>query len=460
MFDKDHVLRHDARKEMLKYYQRIGQATLGDLDIYIPNKLNIDAEIDTNNHNFDESRCDPNIIFEGTQPDKQTVRNMRHYKHCKDLKGTIGSFCFQKELSGENMTRVHDDISDNDSNIMNFSPTDLVRLNTQKAMNDKSNAFVESKAQLDMLSYTYPFHMNKNPSLRPADCRFQTNNSKCTFVNEINEKLNQFHIRFPLFQLRYNYHDCNHRKSCFKKGCECRFHLPKQHLFIAEIFIDDDNSVEWHFIDGSKTKISRYQYMAKRNSGDEFMNMSNDIASLVLGCNTNIGTADRSGFYYVTMYASKQNQNEEKIAFLTVCEALSRRVKYQEEKMRIESENNNVSFEPNFAEGFRRLMSAMFAHSSNLVKSSTLSHFLLLYKQRFRFSHDSSTIPTRHLLDWYDGDKELYFRIRKISKDEEGSICHIPEYYINNHIYRHVDLEDYSVYELAMHFDIKKLLVH
>ena len=53
--------------------------------------------------------------------------------------------------------------------------------------------------------------------------------------------------------------------------------------------------------------------MAKRNSGDEFMNMSNDIASLVLGCNTNIGTADRSGFYYVTMYASKQNQNEEKL---------------------------------------------------------------------------------------------------------------------------------------------------
>lgn len=132
MFDKDHVLRHDARKELLKYYQRTGQATLGDLDIYIyiPNKLNIDAEIDTNKHNFDESRCDPNIIFEGTRPDKQTVRNMRHYKHCKGLKGTIVSFCFQKELSGENMTRVHDDISDNDSNIMKFSPTDLVRLNT------------------------------------------------------------------------------------------------------------------------------------------------------------------------------------------------------------------------------------------------------------------------------------------------------------------------------------------
>ena len=124
--------------------------------------------------------------------------------------------------------------------------------------------------------------------------------------------------------------------------------------------------------------------------------------------------------------------------------------------MRIESENNNVSFEPNFAEGFRRLMSAMFAHSSKLVKSSTLSHFLLLYKQRFRFSHDSTTIPTQHLLDWYDGDKELYFRLRKISKDEDGNICHIPEYYINNYIYRHIDLQDYSLYELAIHFEIKE----
>ena len=125
--------------------------------------------------------------------------------------------------------------------------------------------------------------------------------------------------------------------------------------------------------------------------------------------------------------------------------------------MRTESENNNVSFEPNFAEGFRRLMSAMFAHSSNLVKSSTLSHFLLIYKQRFRFSHDFSTIPTPHLVDWYDGNKELYFRLWKIHKDKEGSICHIPEYYINNHIYRHADLENYSVYELAMYFEIKKV---
>ena len=70
MFDKDHVLRHDARKEMLKYYQLIGQASLGELDIYIPNKQINDADIDTDNHNFDESRCDPNIIFKGTQPVK------------------------------------------------------------------------------------------------------------------------------------------------------------------------------------------------------------------------------------------------------------------------------------------------------------------------------------------------------------------------------------------------------
>ena len=299
--------------------------------------------------------------------------------------------------------------------------------------------------------------MNKNPSLRPLDCRSESDNSRCIFTNDINEKLNQFQLRYPLFQLRYNYHDCNHRKGCFKKGCECRFNLPKERLFVAEIFFDDDNSIEWHFIDGSKTKVSRYQYMAKRNSGDEFMNMSNDIASLVIGCNTNIGTADRAGFYYVTMYASKQNQDEEKVAFLTVCEALSRRVKHQEEKMRAESNNNTDTIEPNFAEGFRRLMSAMFAHSSNLVKSSTMSHILLQFKQRFRFSHDSLPIPTPHLLDWFDGNKELYFRLRQITTDDEGNIFHIPEYYINNHIYRHPDLENYGVYELTMNFQIKKI---
>ena len=79
MFDKDHVLRNDARKEMLRYYKLIGQASLGDLDIYIPDKYINDVENDTHNHLFDESRCDPNIIFEATQPDMQTIRNMRHH---------------------------------------------------------------------------------------------------------------------------------------------------------------------------------------------------------------------------------------------------------------------------------------------------------------------------------------------------------------------------------------------
>ena len=251
-----------------------------------------------------------------------------------------------------------------------------------------------------------------------------SNLSTCTYVNDINQTLKQFNLQYPLFQLRFNYHDFNHRKSCFKKGCECRFELPKENLPVADIYIDDQNSVEWHFIDGSTKKISRYQYMAQRNSGDEFMNMSNDIASLVIGCNTNVGTADRSGFYYVTMYASKQNQSEEKVAYLSVCEALSRRIKHQEQLMKTQTGTNTSDSQPDFYEGFKRLMSAMYAHTSNLVMSSTMSHLLLHRKQcQFTFSHETSLIPTQHLLDWFDGKNELSFQLSQIkTKDKTITI--------------------------------------
>ena len=39
----------------------------------------------------------------------------------------------------------------------------------------------------------------------------------------------------------------------------------------------------------------------------------------------------------------------------------------------------------------------------------------------------------------------------------KGTICYIPEYYINNILYRHEELENFGVYELTMNFEFKKI---
>ena len=40
------------------------------------------------------------------------------------------------------------------------------------------------------------------------------------------------------------------------------------------------------------------------------MNVNNDIASTILGCNNNITSGDKACFFYVTLYQTKHNQKE------------------------------------------------------------------------------------------------------------------------------------------------------
>ena len=41
--------------------------------------------------------------------------------------------------------------------------------------------------------------------------------------------------------------------------------------------------------------------MPKRNIGDQFMNVNNDIATTVLACNNNVTSGDKACFFYVTL---------------------------------------------------------------------------------------------------------------------------------------------------------------
>ena len=71
---------------------------------------------------------------------------------------------------------------------------------------------------------------------------------------------------------------------------------------MACIQFDEDNSITWYFIDGSKRKIAPFKYIPQRNIGDQFMNVNNDIATTVLVCNNNVTSGDKACFFYVTLY--------------------------------------------------------------------------------------------------------------------------------------------------------------
>ena len=92
-------------------------------------------------------------------------------------------------------------------------------------------------------------------------------------------------------------HDHNHRPSCFKKGPECCTQLPQKHRAVSEIQFDNDKCITWHFIDGSTKKVSPFKYHPKKNIGDQFMNVNNDIATTVLVCNNNVTIGDNACFF-------------------------------------------------------------------------------------------------------------------------------------------------------------------
>ena len=424
IFDNDTDVQTRARKELLDYFKLIAQSTFGDMSIC----TNHDTSPNMSNSII---QGDPNTDLK--EVSKQCIREMRHFKRCKEHKGQIGV------LVNGNGTR-------------NMSGPDIVHSNTIVCMNDNMTNLGQTKEQLDILSYLYPYHMAANDNMRPSDCRNET------FIYDINRSkdLFSYQLRHPLLQLRFNYHDHNHRPSCFKKGCECRFHLPRPFTMEPEIYYDENNMYDWYNIDGTKRGICRYEYMPRRNIGDQFLNVNNDVASCVLGCNTNIGLADRSCFYYVTMYSSKQNQKEEKKVFLTLCEGLHRRILRRENEL-IESNLSNDEIENNmnaedYSEGFRRVLSAMFAHTSNDIISATMAHLLLHQEDRFSFSHDFMVIPTPHLLGWYD-DEDLYFRLRTVSKKTEEK-KQVADYFYQNMINRPSELEHLSCYELIMWYEI------
>ena len=137
--------------------------------------------------------------------------------------------------------------------------------------------------------------MKDSNLMKPKDC--QSLNDILPNSLSLETAIKLFNLRHPLLQLRFNIHDCYHRPSCFKNGPECRTDLPQKHRQVACIQFNEDNSINWYFIDGSIKKVMPFKYVPKRNVGDQFMNVNNDIATILLACNNNVTSGDKACFF-------------------------------------------------------------------------------------------------------------------------------------------------------------------
>ena len=189
------------------------------------------------------------------------------------------------------------------------------------------------------------------------------------------------------------------------------------------------------------------------------MNVNNDIATTVLACNNNVTLGDKACFFYVTLYQSKYNQKEESCTYHTICLALSKRIKRQQEELEKERDNSTIVTEeisPDFSEGLSRMLSSLYGHTSSNVLSATMSRKLLSHGERFQYSHEFVTIPLKHLLQWLAGDDNLEFKLRRV-RHSDGEYGYVQDMYINNMMYRPSELEHFSLYDMVSTHEMKRM---
>jgi hypothetical protein len=149
------------------------------------------------------------------------------------------------------------------------------------------------------------------------------------------------------------------------------------------------------------------------------MNAHNKTMSTLSGYNNNVSSGGRDMIYYVTLYNTKLNQQEERFPFFKQCVAIAKRMKrlqFEENKVIREIENadteNIAEVEPNYGKGLGHVLSGICAHLSSSIISVTMAWHLVINEERFHFSHEFSGIFLSQMEDWLE-NKPISFRYRR-----------------------------------------------
>jgi hypothetical protein len=357
-------------------------------------KPNSNVNFDINQHDKDTSdhhdgcRIIPSIV------PNQTLRNMRHERACHILKGTVAKCegCGQIFTSSRLIwNAIHNWIKNLDCNP--FCPNFF-----------KNASFPLTKEQIDIIAMRFTYDMeyfNRHPCF----------------------EMERLLLTIVLF--RFNEHDFRHRKGCFKKSDECSFSYPRNIQDDYEVKIDWDSEPSiWYNSYGNGTILSCHNFVMepKRSVSDVFLNTNNSTISKNFGYNNNIAMGNRNCIYYVTVYNTKGNQEEEQFPFLKHCTAIAKRIRKLREKeneirSQISNEDEINMEEPNFSIGLGHVLSGILAHLSSTVISATMAWHLEMKESRFQFSHEFSHILLSQFESWLVGE-DINFCYRRTKNKE------------------------------------------
>ena len=156
------------------------------------------------------------------------------------------------------------------------------------------------------------------------------------------------------------------------------------------------------------------------------MNTHNPVVTTLLGFNNNVTSGNRDAMYYITMYSTKKNQEEECFPFRKECTAIAKRIRaIQERNQRIATSASsfgdpvNIENEPSYGMGLGHVLSGITAHLWSSIISAPMAWYLVVNGSRFRFSHEFVTIPLSQVEGWLL-HKDIQLRYRRNKKTNSG----------------------------------------
>ena len=178
-----------------------------------------------------------------------------------------------------------------------------------------------------------------------------------------------------------NLHAYTHIAQCFKKGEECRYHLPTLPVATTMLQVVDEFR-DWYDYEGNKIVYRVYDIIPKRSEYDVFQNQCCTAISLSrLGSNSNSQLCvSGQKAMYITKYPTKSTQKEDEGEYENVLHYSSVRL-------------SDRRFDNDCSEAMSRAIGATFAHNSSNVISAWLAKYLINERSRFRFSHEFRNVP-------------------------------------------------------------------
>lgn len=309
----------------------------------------------------------------------QKLREMRHREHLKEHKGKV-VVCNDCEQSWDTVEVIYGVVK----NLFHLSREEVPGLWSDGI------CFPLKYEQLENLALRYQYDVIQIPESAKATRR----------------------LLLLLVTLFFNTHDWHHRKACFKKSNECRFHIPKKPISDFDIIYNKqcweepatENVCRWYHHDGNYHNICSHDIVCQRSAWDVFINTNNPIVSKLVGYNNNICMGGINVLYYCTLYTSKSNQEEETYPYIKALEAVAQRLKRVQE-------NGSECMVSSRQIGLRNLLSGINAHVSSCVVSATMAWYLVTHGTRFHFVHEFKPLLLSQFEAWYHGNS-ISHRIR------------------------------------------------